>query len=60
MRAQYGLKGKHPADMCINAKNGKPSCHGCRTNTCENVCGGGSNDDMVAEITRLVLEKLGK
>ena len=63
MRAAYGLKGKHPADMCVNAKNGKPSCHGCRTNTCESVCGGGAaagGDDLVAQITREVLKKLGK
>jgi L-fuculose-phosphate aldolase len=62
IRRQFGLKGKHPADMCVNAKAGKPSCHGCRTNTCENVCGGGAaaSEDTIAEITRMVLEKLGK
>jgi L-fuculose-phosphate aldolase len=29
LRRQFGLKGKHPADLCPNAKEGKPSCHGC-------------------------------
>ena len=55
IRRQFGMKGKHPADLCPNAKDGKPSCHGCSGN-----CGHSSNTDMVAEITRRVLEQLGK
>lgn len=61
MRSKYGLKGKHPADLCPNAKAGLPSCHGCTT-TCypqqseDGACG----SDLVAEITRRVLEQLGK
>ena len=55
IRRQFGMKGKHPADLCPNAKEGKPSCHGCSGN-----CGHSSNTDMVAEITRRVLEQLGK
>ena len=56
IRRQFGLSGKHPANLCPNAKEGKPSCHGCGGN-CNH---GSANADMVAEITRKVLEQLGK
>ena len=56
IRRQFGLSGKHPANLCPNAKQGKPSCHGCGGN-CNH---GAANADMVAEITRKVLEQLGK
>ena len=56
IRRQFGMKGKHPADLCPNVKEGKPSCHGCGGN-----CSHGKADaDVVAEITRRVLEQLGK
>jgi L-fuculose-phosphate aldolase len=58
IRRQFGMKGKHPADLCPNVKEGKPSCHGCGGN-CS--CGHGSdNNDLVSEITRRVLEQMGK
>ncbi len=56
IRRQFGMKGKHPANLCPNAQDGKPSCHGCNGN-CNH---SSSNADMVAEITRKVLEQLGK
>jgi L-fuculose-phosphate aldolase len=55
IRRQFGLKGKHPADICPNAKAGKPSCHGCGGH-----CSSGADADTVAAITKLVLEQLGK
>ena len=55
IRRQFGMKGKHPADLCPNAQDGKPSCHGCGGN-----CSCGSDKDLVAEITRQVLAQLGK
>ncbi len=55
IRRQFGMTGKHPANLCPNAKDGKPSCHGCGGN-----CSHGKDADMVAEITRKVLESLGK
>ncbi len=55
IRRQFGMTGKHPANLCPNAKDGKPSCHGCGGN-----CSHSGNADMVAEITRRVLEQLGK
>lgn len=59
IRRQFGMKGKHPADLCVNAKNGKPSCHGCG-NQCSGNCSNEGNGDLVAEITKKVLEQLGK
>ncbi len=55
IRRQFGMKGKHPADLCPNAKDGKPSCHGCSGS-----CGHHDEADLVAEITRRVIEQLGK
>ncbi len=57
IRRQFGLKGKHPANICPNAKDGKTSCHSCGGNcTCGK--GGSSEADLVAEITKKVLESL--
>ena len=55
LRRQFGLKGKHPADLCPNAKEGKPSCHGCGGS-----CGSKDSDALVAEIAKRVMEQLGK
>ena len=55
LRRQFGLKGKHPADLCPNAKEGKPSCHGCGGS-----CGSHDSAAIVAEITKRVMEQLGK
>ena len=58
IRRQFGLKGKHPADVCVGKKcNGGMSCH---------TCGGHSQEktdevsaDMIADITKKVMEQLG-
>ncbi len=56
IRRQFGMKGKHPADVCPNAQAGKPSCHGCGGN-----CSCSSSDsDLVSEITKKVIAALGK
>jgi L-fuculose-phosphate aldolase len=59
IRRQFGMKGKHPADLCPNAKAGKPSCHSCGGN-CS--CGGHGHDAddaaLIAEITKKVLASL--
>ncbi len=59
IRRQFGLKGKHPANLCPNAASGKASCHSCGGNC---TCGKGNDADadMVAAITKKVLESLGK
>ncbi len=56
IRRQFGMTGKHPADVCPNAQAGKPSCHGCGGS-----CSCGSSDgDLVSEITKKVIAALGK
>ncbi len=62
IRAQFGMKGKHPADVCPNVKAGKASCHTCGVirGKNEGAACGASNNDLVAEITKKVMEQLGK
>ena len=59
IRRQVGMTGKHPANVCINNKEGKPSCH-----TCGGSCSCGASlqtadADLVAEITKKVMAQLG-
>ena len=60
IRRQMGMKGKHPANLCPRARAGLPSCH-----SCGGGCGtsqstaGGSDADLVASITKKVMEQLG-
>ena len=58
IRRAFGLKGKHPADVCPRVKDGKPSCHGCGVNGGTSC--GGADADTIAKITKMVLETLGK
>jgi L-fuculose-phosphate aldolase len=58
IRRQFGLKGKHPANVCVNNKDGKSSCHSCG-GSCGSNCSCDSDADVVAEITRKVIEQLG-
>jgi len=58
IRRQFGLSGKHPADLCPNAKAGKASCHSC--GACGSHKGGSSDADLIAEITKQVMAQLGK
>ncbi|MBR6051544.1 MAG: class II aldolase/adducin family protein [Clostridia bacterium] len=58
IRRKFGMKGKHPANLCQNAKNGQPSCHGCGGNCHKSA--GGDDAALVAEITKRVMEQLGK
>ncbi len=60
IRRQFGMTGRHPANLCPNAKAGLPSCHSCGGNcTCH---GEGKADDsaLIAEITKKVMAQLGK
>ena len=63
IRRQFGLKGKHPADMCPNSKAGRPSCHSCSGSI---ICQGSGSasasdeDALIAEITAKVLAAMGK
>ncbi len=55
IRRQFGMTGKHPADICLNNKNGKPSCHNCNGHSGQ----ADASDALVSEITRKVMEQLG-
>lgn len=58
IRRQFGMTGKHPADLCPNKQAGKPSCHSC--SSCGSAKADGSADaDLVASITKKVMEQLG-
>lgn len=63
IRRQMGLKGKHPADICLNNKNGTPSCHNC--GCCSNgdapaaTTTTNASSDVVAEVTKKVMAELG-
>ncbi len=59
IRRQFGMTGKHPADVCPNAKSGKASCHGCG-GSCKGDCKGHDNDELVASITKKIMEQLSK
>jgi L-fuculose-phosphate aldolase len=54
IRRAFGMTGKHPADVCVNNKSGQKSCHACGTSKT-----GTADAELVAEITRKVMEQLG-
>ncbi len=57
IRRQFGLKGKHPADICVGGKN---SCHACGGCPVAHGVGGSADSDLVAAITKKVIESLNK
>ncbi|HAX52292.1 class II aldolase/adducin family protein [Muricomes intestini] len=62
IRRQMGLPGKHPANLCPNAKAGKQSCHSCAGScgTGKDAAAGSTSDaDLVASITKKVMAQLG-
>lgn len=59
IRRQFGMKGKHPADVCPNLKAGKPSCHTCGMCDMKSAATG-DESALIAEITKKVLAQLGK
>lgn len=56
IRRQMGLPGRHPADLCLN--KGKANCHNC--GSCSNSGKDQDSQELVAAITKKVLEQLGK
>ncbi len=62
IRRQFGMTGKHPANVCVNNRNGQASCHSV-CGVCEGRVDGvapAADADMVAAITKKVMEALGK
>jgi len=61
IRRQFGLPGKHPANVCPNAKENRPSCHSGGGGCCSSKGGGGATEaDLIASVTRKVMEQLKK
>ena len=59
IRRQMGLPGKHPANICAELNGAGGGCHSCSSCSCtENSCAD-PNKDLVAEITKKVMEQLG-
>ncbi|MEG0766720.1 MAG: class II aldolase/adducin family protein [Clostridia bacterium] len=54
IRRQFGMTGKHPANLCQNA--GKCNCHNCGKPAAEKTAP--ASDDIVAEITKRVMAQL--
>ncbi len=60
IRRQFGMKGKHPADLCGKLHNGETSCHSCAS--CQGKAESTSSsesDAFVSEIAKKVIEQLG-
>jgi L-fuculose-phosphate aldolase len=55
IRRQFGMTGKHPANLCQNTKDGKESCHNCSGHGNSQA----DSSELVAEITKKVMEQLG-
>ncbi len=59
IRQAFGMKGKHPADLCLNMKGGTANCHNCNPSKKITETAGSASADVVAEITKRVMEQLG-
>lgn len=59
LRRQMGMPGKHPANVCPNAKAGKPSCHSCGGHCATAGAAPQADKDLVAAITEKVMSQLG-
>ena len=59
IRRRFGMTGRHPANVCLNNKAGKPSCHTCGGGCHSHAGQGGVDAGTVAEITKKVMEQLG-
>lgn len=61
IRSAFGLKGKHPADMCVRNKEGSISCHSCGGRRTEAApAANGEYDKLIADITKNVMAQLSK
>jgi len=60
IRRKFGMKGRHPANVCVAAREGKPSCHSCGGNCTGNCQDKKEDTQLVSEITKRVMEALNK
>ena len=59
IRRQFGMQGRHPANLCPNTKEGKPSCHNCGGNCGNHAAATPEQSELVADITKKVMAQLG-
>ncbi len=59
IRRQFGMKGRHPANLCPNTLAGKPSCHNCGGKCGSNADATAEQNELVADITKKVMAQLG-
>ena len=59
IRRQFGMKGRHPANLCPNTLAGKPSCHNCGGKCGSNADATAEQSELVADITKKVMAQLG-
>lgn len=57
IRRQFGMTGKHPANVCHNTLTGQASCHTCGS-SCKSKHETQPSGDLIAEITKKVIENL--
>ncbi|WP_429150849.1 class II aldolase/adducin family protein [Anaerotaenia torta] len=57
IRRQFGMTGKHPANICKEVNHGANSCHGCSGKAKE--AGTENTDELVSQIASKVIEQLG-
>ena len=60
IRRKFGLPGKHPANLCPNAKSGQPSCHSCSKACSSNKGCDADKAALIAEITKKVMAQMGR
>ena len=58
IRKAFGMTGKHPADICLNVHG--QSCHNCHMGVEDGGCSSKADADLIASITKKVMEELGK
>jgi L-fuculose-phosphate aldolase len=58
IRRQFGMTGRHPANLCPNQTQGKPSCHSC-SGKCNEEKPLDADTELVTEITKKIMEQLG-
>lgn len=57
IRRKFGMKGKHPANLCQDKAHG---CHACGGNCSSKGADKESEAELIAKITKQVMEQLGK
>lgn len=58
IRREFGMTGKHPANVCVQNKEGKTSCHSCASGCKSTGKSNNEYDELVAEISKKVIAQL--